>query len=374
MTLLFAITMLLAAEATEAPPKGLEQAASREAEVQRPPAGRAASFEQALDDVLRDAAEAIAGLAREDVSPLAVGAVHLSANLDAAVADSMIARMTSLLAKEKGLAQVVCDACFSVKSEVQGGEWVVRRGITDRETVKRLGAELGVRAFVTLGLTWVETSKDTPDYLALDVRVVRAANSTVLFAERFVSHESTGAVARGEYKKPPTVEERKNELVRLMKGEPRYAHNILAGMWYVPVMLLADTRVRGYPAITLGYRIYENFGPWGGALFYGFQVNAFIVPQTIGSRVLAGGAITGLFGGTVAFANTLIPRIRFGAQVGGYIGGPYGSTVLLGAVLELITRIGIGVTSSVHYLPPGLGLDGDVSGAGVTVGASYVFE
>src|SRR5688572_30250316 len=87
-------------------------------------AEKRASFEQALDDVLLDASEQISALAIEDVSPLAIGSVHVSANLDASVADTVQARLTSLLAKHKGLEQVVCSACFSVKSGVESGEWV----------------------------------------------------------------------------------------------------------------------------------------------------------------------------------------------------------------------------------------------------------
>lgn len=332
-------------------------------------------FEQALDDVLLDASEQVGALSKDDVSPLALGAVSVSSNLDASVADTLQARLTTLLAKHQGLEQVVCSACFSVKSEVEGSEWVVRRGITDRETVQRLGKDLGVKAFVALSLQWVETDKNTSDYLALDVRVVRASNSAVLFAERFVSTESSGAIARGELKKPLAAEERKAELARLMRGEPRFAHNIIASFWWLPVTLNADTTVSGYPAISIGYRIYETFGPLGGILFYGFQVNGFIVPGAVaGNHIIAGGAITGLFGATLAFSNTLIPRFRAGVQAGGYIGGPNGSTVLIGGVLEVLTRIGVGVTAGVHYLPKSEGQTGRVEGAGVSVGLNYVFE
>jgi hypothetical protein len=209
--------------------------------------------------------------------------------------------------------------------------------------------------------------------LALDLRLVRASDGGILLSNRILSHETQSALARMHQRPTATREERKAELERLLSGRRKYAHHVMAGYWYLPIAINTSdvSSVRGVGAPEIGYRLYENFGPFDNALFYGFQLSAFIAPT---KPVIAGGAISALFGGTIRFSHALIPRLRFAAQAGGLIAGAFGNTLIVGGSMEVITHLGIVVSGAAFYLPKSEGTSGDVQGASFMTGLGYVFE
>src|SRR5262249_30055372 len=104
--------------------------------------GKGQSFYQLLDEVLDEAVNDMAKLGLDDLSPVAIGAVHISPNLSTELEETIVLRLTAMLGKVPKLKQVHCASCFSVRSRVEGGDWVVTRGIVGRDDMKRVATEL----------------------------------------------------------------------------------------------------------------------------------------------------------------------------------------------------------------------------------------
>ncbi len=313
----------------------------------------APAFDEVLDEVLEETVRDIGKLDLEEISPLAIGAVTVSPNLAPELEDTLALRLTAMLAAIPGLKQVHCASCFSVRSRVEGGDWVVSRGIVGREDMRRVATEIGAHAFVAIGVELVE---GYDEYIAVNVRILRAKNSTIVYAKRLLSTETEVALARLG-KRKLSDEERRVALEELLGGKPRYGHEVMTGY---STFLMANGGDGS--AVSLGYRLFETFGP-KRMLQYGLQLQPFFGPRAIGGNVL------GVFNLIVRATNEMVPRFRFGIDAGAVIVVPR-ATVGFGLFAEMVTHLGLGLQIAVRFMAP----NDTVGAIGFTAGGVWAWE
>jgi hypothetical protein len=317
--------------------------------VKNKPAGD--SFYQLLDEVLEETARDIAKLAPEDISPIAIGAVHVSPNLSTELEETIVLRLTAMLAQQEGLKQVHCASCFSVRSRLEGGEWVMTRGIVGREDMRKVATELGVKTFISVGLEFIDGEYQ---YLALNTRIISAKTSGVIYAKRLLSNETEIFLARVG-KKRLTPEQRRAELEEMIEGKPRYGHQVMAAYTFV-----ARNSGDGSGA-ALGYRLFESFGP-KRSLQYGLQIQLFV-------GAFFGGNVAATFDYILRPENTMIPRVRFGVDAGASFVIP-DATFAFGVFTEMITHLGLGVHIGGRFMVP----TQQLGAAQFTIGGVWAWE
>src|SRR4051794_12199677 len=69
------------------------------------------SFYQLLDEIIDELVKDLAKLPIDDVSPMAIGAVHVSPNISTELEETLAVRLTAQLAAVPGLKQVHCASC-----------------------------------------------------------------------------------------------------------------------------------------------------------------------------------------------------------------------------------------------------------------------
>jgi len=305
-------------------------------------------FFQLLDEVVEEMVREFARLPADDLSPMAIGSVNIAPNLSNTLEDTLVVRLTAQLAKVPGLQQVHCATCFSVRSHTEGGDYVITRGIVGREDMKRVATEIGAQTFLAVGLEYVDGEEE---YIALNVRLFRAKNSSIVYARRILSSETEIALARdGKHKL--TDDERRAELEAMLQSKPTYGHSIMVGY----------TGMNSAGGVSFGYRIHESFGPKRDFL-YGIQLQPFFGSGLIGGNVL------GVFAYTLKFQNVMVPRIRFGLDAGVIINVPDASFGA-GLFTEIITHLGLGIQARMMVSVP----NGAVTAFSFNLGAMWAFE
>lgn len=327
------LVLLIAGAIAQTPSEAATQPVANPTAVKRnKPDKNAVPFNQLLDEMLVEVAHELSALATEDISPIAIGSVNITPTLAHELEETLAIRLTSILADIPGLKQVHCAECFSVRSQMEGGDWVMRRGITGRADMLRVATEIHAKSFLAVGL---EYYADESEYLALNVRVLSAKTSEVLYARRILSSETAVALER-EGKKVQTQAERRALLEDTLVGKPGLGHEIMLA-WHV-------NSAAGHAAL-IGYRLFESFGP-KRMLQYGFDLRTFFGP---GSPF--GAHIMGVFNVVTRPANQRVPKFRFGVAGGVLIMVP-NATFDSGLLIEMITHLGLGFSARVDFAVP----------------------
>jgi hypothetical protein len=332
------------------------------------------SFDQLLDELLAELTVRLGRLPRADISPLALRSVQLSSNLAPELEETIAIRVNAALASIAGLTQVECAACFAVRSRIDKETWVVSRGVVDAAEVREVAREIGAQAFLDVRLEYLEVQPE--EKLALTVRLVRGATSSILFAERLMSDQTTAALARSGHL-AQSAEDRRAELEAMLLGRPHYGHAAIVGNLRVPYKSKTfDGMISG---ISVAYRLYEMFGDRRANLF-GLQMEGFIdptlKPDKKGKVPAAGGLFTGTYLRSLVSDDLRLPVVRVGFNAGGFIGGNLGNTVVAGAALEVLLRFRLAINASVLYVVPTKveELDGTLGGLSYRLGGSFNWE
>jgi len=97
------------------------------------------------------------------------------------------ARLAAAVFKAANLALVRCAECDATRSRVEGGEWVVSRGVTTREQTRDVAKKYGARTFLDVALTMREEPEVAQAALragALAFVVKHAADNELIHAIR----------------------------------------------------------------------------------------------------------------------------------------------------------------------------------------------
>src|SRR2546430_13384809 len=148
--MMLALTLLLAqAAALAAEPQGELPAAAAIRARKRPESsrpnriegsivtpGREVSADDIVDELVDEFAADVARLGAAQISPVLLERVRVSANMNPEYAHIFEARLAAAVFKSASLALVRCLECAATRSRVEGGDWVVSRGVTTREEAR----------------------------------------------------------------------------------------------------------------------------------------------------------------------------------------------------------------------------------------------
>jgi hypothetical protein len=365
---LISLAMVLANPATPAP----TETQSNPVDVVAAASQDGLPIEQLLDEMLTDLGLELARLDARDISPLALRRVILPSMLSTELGQMVRAQTHARLTQVEGLSLVQCMACSSVRTRVEGGEWVVRRGVVDGREARRVGEEIGAAAFLDLTLDLV----DDETRLVLYAEVVRVSTSAVILAKRFDADETTAALSRNG-RRLETAETRRAELEAMWQGKPTYGHAGIVGMVRIPYESPDfDGAISG---VSLAYRLYELFGARRANLF-GLQMEGFYDPSlnhgTKQNIPTAGGMFSAVYLRSLLADDQRWPTVRLGINAGGFIGGTLGNTVFGGGLVEVMMRYRLAINTGVFYVVPATveELDGRIGGLCFRAGGSFNWE
>ncbi len=301
-------------------------------------------------------------LSKEDPkpwSPLAIRLVRLSPNLRPSLRQALEAKIVARLSKLPGVEQVVCVECRAVRSRVEGGDWVVTLGASTQGDLRRIGADIGAKAFLELDLTF----NQVPAELTLTGKIYRASDGRVLWAAAYKGDETTAAVLRTG-KVPPSREEQLAELKRKLEMRPYWGYMVLLGVAY----LQADGPKGGYFGANPGVRVFERFGRERRHM-YGIQGEGFLDWQS--DHLLLAGMLSAGYWYSILQPNLNRPDLRIGATVGGFIAGNEGNSAILQVMAEYVLQFRLAANIGVMYMAPAKYNGQDLGGFGFAARVAF---
>jgi hypothetical protein len=360
-------TMHKSQQSDAAPSPPTLPASTREASLATPPR-TPTGFEQMLtrsedsvpitvliDELLDELAHQMGKEDARALSPMAIRWVKLSPNLRADMAAGIETRLTARLSKATEIAQVVCTDCRSLRSRVEGRDWVVSLGAVHHSDLQRVADEIGARSFLDLDLEYVPGPPQS--MVVLSARAFRASDARILFATAIRADETTAAVLRTG-KKPPSREEQLAELERKLEARPYYGIGVLMGMAWIPY----DGPGGGITGATIGARAFERFGV-DRRHMYGIQAEGFLNPNR-----LQAGVLSAVYAYDVTPPDLNKPDLRLSWGVGAFIASGAsneGNTILLQSSADYIMKFRFSFGVGLHYLVPTQFNNYDLGGFGV---------
>src|SRR5262249_17197733 len=236
--------------------------------------------------------ELVHQLEKEDarqLSPMAIRWVKLSPNLRADLAQSVEARLSARLGKATEIVQVVCTDCRSLRSRIEGGDWVVSLGAVHQTDLWRMAQDIGAKTFLDLDIEY--TAGPPESMVILSARAFRASDARVMFASAIRGDETTAAVLRTG-KKPPSREEEVAELNRKLEARPAYGINVALGAMWIPYAGPGGT----FTGATFSATAFERFGAERRHR-YGIRAEGFLNVRSTAGGGSAGSQVSGLQAG-----------------------------------------------------------------------------
>src|SRR5437016_9142312 len=240
--MMLALTLLLAqAAALAAEPQGELPAAAAIRARKRPESsrpnriegsivtpGRNVSADDIVDEMVDEFAADVARLGAGQLSPILLQRVRVSANMNPEYAHIFEARLASAMFKAANLSLVRCVECTSIRSRVEGLEWVVTRGVISREDMRAIARKYGAHSLLDVALTL----REVPASLSMDVEVVRTDDSSIAFAEGYRMDADRAMLYRGA-DRAQSREQRLKDLEDKLNQRPHYTAGLEAGMMMV---------------------------------------------------------------------------------------------------------------------------------------------
>jgi hypothetical protein len=288
-----------------------------------------------VDEMLDEFSVDIARLGAAQISPVLLERVRVSANMNPEYAHIFEARLAAAVFKAANLALVRCAECAATRSRVEGGEWVVSRGITTREQARDMAKKYGARTFLDVALTM----REEPASLSMDVEVVRAEDSSIAFAEGYRMDADRAMLYRGA-DRAQTREERLKELEDKLNQRPRYTTGLEFGM-----MMVGATSGAFWGGVGR-YRLAERFGgdrEWEA----GLTLAGFYSPEHIGA-----GLVGVMLQARPLRGNLYLPELWFGFDAAIFVSGNAANTSLFGATLRWQVGTRIGLHAALRYMVP----------------------
>ncbi|MFB6372014.1 MAG: hypothetical protein ABEN55_02595, partial [Bradymonadaceae bacterium] len=263
--------------------------------------------EEIVDEVVADVRDLKAGT----ISPAAVRKMGLTPNLSKQFGDFVEATLVNALSNHTEVSIKRCVACQSLRSRIEDGNWVVSLGMTKQKQFRKEAERLGVKTFMDARFSYFPGA----NIVAMEIEFIRARDGAVMWSQTYRSDATTAAILRsGDRVK--SRKERVKELERKIEERPYYGHQLYLGMANIP----HDTPQGGITGASLGYRLYEEFGPdrrWR----YGIGAEGF---ANFSSSPLLGSFIGATLQYDVIKPNLNLPKLRTGPMVSGFFAGQEG--------------------------------------------------
>jgi hypothetical protein len=294
------------------------------------------SADDVVDEMVDEFAADMARLGAAKVSPILMQRVRVSENMNPAYAQIFEARLAAAVFRAANVALVRCVECSATRSRVDGGEWVVTRGVTTREQAQEVARKYGARSFLDVSLTL----RDRPASVAMDVEMVRAEDSSIAFAEAYRMDADNALLYRGA-DRAQTREERLRELEDKLNQRPRYVASVEAG-----VMMVNGGQQGSFWGGLLRYRLTERFGS-EKQFEGGLSLAGFVNPD-----LLAGGILGAMFQGRLSEANLWNSQLWLGVDAGIFLTGNAGNTPIAGGTLRWQIGTRIALQAGLRYMIP----------------------
>jgi hypothetical protein len=301
-----------------------------------------------LDELIDELAEQMAKQDVRAMSPLAVRWVKLSPNLRADLALSTETRLQARLAKISAIEQVVCTDCRSLRSRIEGQDWVVSLGVVRQDDLRKLAKEIGTKVFLDIDVQYMPGPPGPR--LVLAARVFRAEDARLLFATSIRAQETAGAILRTG-RKPKTREEQQAEIELSLARKARFGHLLSIGAASMPYESPSGSIV----GTTIGYRVQEHFGQ---AVRFGFglQLEGFLHPDRLQTAT-----ISAVLSWRVSEPSLNYGELVLGAAMGGMV--IERGTLVTEAFLDYLMKFRMSLGVGVFYVVPVRYGDYDFGGA-----------
>ncbi|WP_375771492.1 hypothetical protein NR798_11485 [Archangium gephyra] len=315
------------------PPVRLE---TREGRLVRP--GEQVDANDALEEILDEFAADLARLGANRVAPILLERVRVSENMNPEFATNLEARLVAAIHRAANMSVVRCYECYATHAEVEDGVWVVRRGISRREDLQKLAKKYNAQVVLNVSLT-LHTA---PNSLAFDVEMVRAMDSTIVFAEGYRVHPHTALLYRSA-DKVQSREVRLKDLEDRINERPRFHHALHFGAIMIPTSGHPDGPIWGaYTA----YRLSEAFGEerdWRA----GVTLAGILNPAR-----MAGGLASATLIRRLNKENVYSINCFAGGSAGFLITGAVGNAPMFNAQMECVLAHRITLQASLGVLVP----------------------
>lgn len=288
-----------------------------------------------LDDVMAD----VQRLRLAQVSPMAIRGVAVSPNLSPLFAQWVEGELTSRFNQSADISIRYCASCQSLRTSVEGGEWVLKLGWSSQKDMETAAELLGVNAFLDAHVSFIPEANQ----VIISFKIFSAKQGQVLWAETYTSDQTTAAILRsGE--RVMTREEAYRELTRKIEARPYYGYQIYFGGGMIPY--------EGPPGntdfITAGIRFYEKFGEDKANLFGIFiesAVNVF-------SNPLFGAFFGGIYQRRINRPNLNDIQLWGGGALSFFLAGVEGNTLAMESTFDAIMQFRLGLGVSLYYAVP----------------------
>ena len=288
-----------------------------------------------LDEMMAD----VQNLRISQVSPLAIRGVAISPNLTPLFAQLVEGSITSRFNQNSNIKLRYCASCQSLKTEVEGGEWVLKLGWTSQEDMKDAAKVLGVNAFLDAHLSYIPAANQ----VMLTVKVFSVSNGTILWAETYSSDETTAAILRSG-DRVMTREEAYRELTRKIEARPYYGYQLYFGGGLIPF----EGPLGDIDFITLGIKFYEKFGQNKRNQFGIFGESAL----NVFTNPLLGAFFGGMYQRLINTPNLNDIQFWGGGALSFFVAGIQGNTLAFESMFDLIMQFRLGLGLSIYYAIP----------------------
>lgn len=288
-----------------------------------------------LDDMIAD----IQRLRLSQVSPMAIRGVAVSPNLSPLFAQWVEGELTSRFNQSSDITLRYCASCQSLRTSVEGGEWVLKLGWSEQDDMENAARLLGVKSFMDAHVSFIPAANQ----VIVSLKIFSADHGQILWAETYTSDQTTAAILRsGE--RVMTREEAYRELTRKIEARPYYGYQLYFGGGMIPY--------EGPPGnidfITAGIRFYEKFGQDRQNLFGIFlesAINLFTTP-------LFGAFFGGIYQRRINTPNLNDIQIWGGGALSFFVAGVEGNTLAVESVFDVIMQFRLGLGVSIYYALP----------------------
>ncbi|MFO0725047.1 MAG: hypothetical protein U1E65_14805 [Myxococcota bacterium] len=311
-----------------------------------------------VDEILSDVVAELAGRPAKVFSPMAIRTVILGQRVDPSYEARLLSALIVAVHAGTDIRMVECIECQATKTEVNGDRLVVTRGVASTEQSRQIGRSIGAKSFVDL--TFNFDPKD--GVVELGIKVVRAEDSVVLWADTFTADQTTPMLLRSSFA-PQKRKDRLRDLEMLLEGRPLYGYAASAGFMLLPYDDPASGDIAG---ATAGYRIYERFGVDRQVLF-GLDAMGFL-----NTTRLTGGLLSAGTWWVFPRPDLIHPEFRFGGKAGAFVAGSKGNAAVFQLGGEVLLRYRFGVYAYILFMTKSeLETGKFLGGVGAAAGMSF---
>jgi hypothetical protein len=311
-----------------------------------------------VDEVLADVMAELDRLPAKEVSPLAIRKIDLTPNVSPRYANKLRNHIIAQLHAGTEIKVVRCIECDATNTRIEGGQWLITRGVVTTDEMKAIGDKIGAKTFldVTFGF-------DTElGLVEMDFQLVRVRDAAILWAESFRADESTPVLMRSS-EAPIRRKDRLEDLEMLLQGRPYYGIQASAGFMLIPYN---DPVGGDIPGGTAGFRVYERFGVERRVMF-GLDLMGFINTSRLPGGILSAGAWW-----SPLRPDLINPELRIGAKAGAFIAGSRGNAAMFQLGAEVLLRYRFGLYLYALYMTKAVLEDpNQLGGVGMSAGLSF---